>query len=102
MNSFSCLVNSFIVNCDIQCRYLFAADCPRATCNHADDTREKPYKIPIHSLISPRLLKSQPYPGNATETREIDHRLVQSQPVPYSGSPRFVCINLTVGLNNFF
>lgn len=69
---------------------VMTADCPRATCNHADDTREKPYKIPIHSLISPRLLKSQPYPGNATETREIDHRLVQSQPAPYSGSPRSV------------
>ena len=44
----------------------------------------------MHPLISPRFLKSQPVPGHSTIGRELDRRLVQSQPATHSGSPRLV------------
>lgn len=68
---------------------VMTAECPMTACNHADLTGEKSYKSPIHSLISPRFLKSQPVPGHSTSLRpELDRRLVQSQPASLRGSPR--------------
>ena len=62
-----------------------------ATCNYADTTGEKSYKGPLHSLISPRFLKSQPVPGNSTRIKaELDRRLIQSQPASQTESFRFV------------
>ena len=70
---------------------LYTADCPMATCNYADTTGEKSYKGPLHSLISPRFLKSQPVPGNSTRIKaELDRRLIQSQPASQTESLRFV------------
>lgn len=67
---------------------VMTADCPRATCNHADLGGERSYKSPMHSLISPRFLKSQPAPGYLSSVKELDRRLICSQPASYSGSPR--------------
>ena len=67
-----------------------AADCPMTACNRTDFGGEKSYKSLVHSLISPRFLKSQPVPGHSTIGRELDHRLIQSQPATHSGSPRLV------------
>lgn len=70
---------------------LYSADCPMATCNYADTTGEKSYKGPLHSLISPRFLKSQPVPGNSTQIKaELDRRLIQSQPASQTEPLRFV------------
>ena len=70
--------------------FLVVADCPRVACNHLDEGREKSSQTPVHTVISPRFLKSQPAPGLTTSTRDLDQRLVQSQPVAFSVLPRFV------------
>ncbi|PFX30299.1 BTB/POZ domain-containing protein 16 [Stylophora pistillata] len=48
---------------------------------------ERLYRSAIHSLISPRFLKSQPTPG-LNSTKEFDRRLIRSQPTSYAGSTR--------------
>ena len=78
----------------------FVADCPMTTCNHADASRERSCKSPVHSLISPRFLKSQPAPGHANSSRELDRRLIQSQPASHSASARFVTSLIRVVHNN--
>lgn len=67
---------------------VMTADCPMTACNRADFGGERSYKSPMHSLVSPRFLKSQPVPGHSTTGRELDRRLIQSQPATLSGSPR--------------
>ncbi|XP_029197706.2 BTB/POZ domain-containing protein 16-like [Acropora millepora] len=69
-------------------RAVMTADCPRVACNHLDEGREKSSQTPVHTVISPRFLKSQPAPGLTTSTRDLDQRLVQSQPVAFSVLPR--------------
>lgn len=83
--------------------YLFlqtAADCPMTACNRADLSGERLYKSPRHSLIASRFLKSQPLPGHSTIGRELDHRLIQSQPATHSGSPRLVQTSCILSLNS--
>ena len=72
--------------------FLVVADCPRVAFNHLDEGREKSSQTPVHAVISPRFLKSQPAPGLTTSARDLDQRLVQSQPVPFSALPRFVLL----------
>ncbi|XP_015770656.1 PREDICTED: BTB/POZ domain-containing protein 16-like [Acropora digitifera] len=69
-------------------RAVMTADCPRVACNHLDEGREKSSQTPVHTVVSPRFLKSQPAPGLTTSTRDLDQRLVQSQPVAFSVLPR--------------
>ncbi|KAJ7336660.1 BTB POZ domain-containing protein 16 [Desmophyllum pertusum] len=77
---------------------VMTADCPMAACNHAEFSGERSYKSPIHSMISPRFLKSQPVPRHLTSARELDRRLIQSQPASHSGSHRN---NGHTGLSSF-
>lgn len=65
------------------------ADCPMATCNHAELGGERLYRSAIHSLISPRFLKSQSALGG-NGTKEFDRCLIRSQPASNSGSTRLV------------
>ena len=69
-----------------------------ASCNHADVTAERSFRSPMHALISPRFLKSQPAPGHSTSITELDQRLVRSQPASQSGSPR--CVQLYLVWND--
>ncbi|XP_078358486.1 BTB/POZ domain-containing protein 16-like [Oculina patagonica] len=77
---------------------VMTADCPMTACNHADLGGERSYKSPVHSLISPRFLKSQPALGHSTNGKEFDRRLIQSQPASHSASARN---NRHSGLSSF-
>lgn len=71
-----------------------------ATCNHAELGGERLYRSAIHSLISPRFLKSQSALGG-NGTKEFDRCLIRSQPASNSGSTRLVYFNLHVCISTF-
>ncbi|CAH3142274.1 unnamed protein product [Pocillopora meandrina] len=79
-------------------RAVMTADCPMATCNHAELGGERLYRSAIHSLISPRFPKSQSALGG-NGTKEFDRCLIRSQPASNSGSTRNT--NGHTGLSSF-